>query len=63
MWVGMAATGYSHCFERLLAELGCEVWIGDPAEITTKRVKKHKTDREDARLMRKLLLEIDFRGR
>ena len=56
----MEATGYSRWFERLLAELGFEVWIGDPAEIKTKRVKKKKTDREDARLMRKLLLENRF---
>jgi hypothetical protein len=27
--VGMEATGYSRWFERLLAELGFEVWIGD----------------------------------
>src|SRR3979490_1416870 len=58
--VGMEATGYSRWFERLLAELGFEVWMGDPAEIKTKRVKKKKTDREDARLMRKLLLENRF---
>ena len=31
--VGMEATGYSRWFERLLAELGFELWIGDPAEI------------------------------
>jgi transposase len=29
----MEATGYSRWFERLLAELGFEVWMGDPAEI------------------------------
>lgn len=34
-------------FRALLAELGFEVWIGDPAVIKTKHVKKHKTDRED----------------
>ena len=28
--VGMEATGYSRWFERLLAELGFELWIGDP---------------------------------
>src|SRR5271170_7344190 len=55
--VGMEATGYSRWFERLLAELGFEVWIGDAAEIKRQRVRKQKTDREDARLMRKLLLE------
>jgi transposase len=41
--VGMEATGYSRWFERLLAELGIEVWIGDAAEIKTKRVRKQKT--------------------
>ncbi|HVH70735.1 MAG TPA: IS110 family transposase [Candidatus Dormibacteraeota bacterium] len=58
--VGMEATGYSRWFERLLAELGFEVWIGDAAEIKTKRVRKQKTDREDARLLLKLLLENRF---
>src|SRR6267143_2958818 len=48
--VGMEATGYSRWFERLLAELGFEVWIGDPAEIKAKRVKRLKVDREAARL-------------
>jgi hypothetical protein len=27
----MVATGYARWFERLLAELGFELWIGDPA--------------------------------
>lgn len=27
-----------------MAELGFELWIGDPAEIAAKRVKKRKTD-------------------
>src|SRR5258707_970460 len=58
--VGLEATGYSRWFERLLAELGFEVWIGDAAEIKKKRVRKQKTDREDARLMLKLLLENRF---
>jgi transposase len=58
--VGMEATGYSRWFERLLAELGIEVWIGDAAEIKTKRVRKQKTDRQDAQLLLKLLLENNF---
>ena len=57
---GMEATGHARWFERLLAELGFELWIGDPAEIKTKRVRKQKTDREDARLMLKLLRENRF---
>jgi hypothetical protein len=31
--VGMEATGFSRWFERLLAELGFELWVGDPAGI------------------------------
>src|SRR5438128_11020790 len=58
--VGMEATGYSRWFERLLAELGFEVWMGDPAEIKAKRVKKQKFDREDARLLLRLMLENNF---
>ena len=58
--VGMEATGYSRWFERLLAELGFEVWIGDPAEIKAKRVKKQKSDREDARLLLRLMRENNF---
>jgi len=58
--VGMEATGYSRWFERLLGELGCELWMGDPAEIKAQRVKKQKTDREDARLLLKLMLEDRF---
>src|SRR5229473_414526 len=58
--VGMEATGYSRWFERLLAELGIEVWIGDAAEINRKRVRKQKTDRLDAELLLKLLLENRF---
>src|ERR1700719_4882063 len=56
----MEATGYSRWCERLLAELGFELWIGDPAEIKAKRVKKQKFDREDARLLRRLMLENNF---
>jgi transposase len=40
--------------------LGFELWIGDPAEIQTKRVKKQKTDRNDARLLLRLMLENNF---
>jgi transposase len=56
----MEATGYSRWFERLLAELDFELWIGDPAENEAKRVKKRKTDREDARLLLRLMREDRF---
>jgi len=58
--VGMEATGYARWFERLLAELGFELWIGDPAKIKAKRVRKQKTDRLDAELLLQLLLEDRF---
>src|ERR1700737_29487 len=58
--VGMEATGYARWFERLLTELAFELWIGDPAEIKAKRVKKRKTDREDARLLLRLMRENNF---
>jgi len=61
--VGMEATGYSRWFERLLAELGFELWIGDPAEIKAKRVKKQKTDRKDAQLLLRLMREEAPRAR
>ncbi len=46
--VGMEASGHARWFERLLGELQIELWIGDAAEIRTKRVRKQKTDRQDA---------------
>lgn len=58
--VGMEATGHARWFERLMAELGFELWIGDPAEIKAARVRKQKTDREDARLLLKLMSENRF---
>ena len=58
--VGMEASGYSRWFERLLAELGFELWIGNPAESKAKRIKKQKTDRNDARLLLRLMREDNF---
>ena len=46
--VGMEASGHARWFERLLAELQFELWIGDAVEVRTKRVRKQKTDRQDA---------------
>jgi transposase len=58
--VGMEASGHARWFERLLGELQIEVWTGDAAEIQTKRVRKQKTDRQDAQLILKLMLKDDF---
>src|ERR1019366_3832759 len=55
--VGMEGSGHAGWFERLLAELQFELWIGDAAEIRTKRVRKQKTDRQDPQLILKLRLK------
>ncbi len=58
--VGMEASGQARWFERLLSELHFELWIGDAAKIRTKRVRKQKTDRQDAQLILQLMLEDRF---
>jgi transposase len=58
--VGMEASGHGRWFERLVAELQFELWIGDAAEIRSRRVRKQKTDRQDAQLILKLMLKDDF---
>jgi len=59
--VGMEASGHARWFERLLEELQLELWIGDAAEIQSKRARKQKTDRQDAQHILKLMLKDDFR--
>src|SRR5436853_7673445 len=58
--VGMEASGHARWFERLLTELQFELWIGDAAEIQSKRVRKQKTDRQDAQLSLRLMLKDEF---
>jgi transposase len=58
--VGIEATGPIHWFERLLAELGHQLWIGDSAKIRASEVRKQKTDERDARLILDLLLAKRF---
>jgi len=58
--LGMEASGHARWFERLLAELNIELWIGDAAKIRAKRVRKHKTDRQDAQHILQLLGEDRF---
>jgi transposase len=58
--VGMEASGHARWFERLLGELQFELHIGDAAEIRSKRVRKQKTDRQDAKLLLTLLVEDRF---
>lgn len=58
--VGMEASGHSRWFEQLLAELGVELWIGDPAKIRAAAVRKQKTDARDAEHILGLLCTGQF---
>lgn len=58
--VGIEATGPIHWFERLLAEFGHELWMGDSAKIRASEVRKQKTDERDAALILDLLLTNRF---
>jgi transposase len=58
--VGMEAVGNSQWFEKLLADLGHELWIGDAAAIRRLVVRAQKTDRRDARHILALLLDGRF---
>jgi len=58
--VGIEATGPIHWFERLLAELGHELWIETPRRFAPVKVRKQKTDERDARLILDLMLAKRF---
>ena len=58
--VGIEATGATQWFERLMAECGHELWVGDPAEIRARMVRKQKTDERDALHLLDLLLTNRF---
>jgi transposase len=60
LWAYSGFAVEARWFERLLGELQFELWIGDAAEIRTKRIRKQKTDRRDAQLLLRLLLENRF---
>ena len=58
--IGMEASGHARWFERLLGELGFELWIGNPAAIRAAAPRKQKTDVRDAEHLLQLLLEGQF---
>ena len=58
--VSIEATGHTRWFERMLAELGHELWIGDAAQIRAAMVRKQKTDARDAAHLLHLLVEDRF---
>ena len=58
--VGMEACGHYPWFERLLAECGHELWLGDAGAIRASVVRKQKTDRRDAEHLLDLLRQNRF---
>src|SRR5213080_5467496 len=58
--IGMEATGNSQWFIELVEDLGHAIWIGDAAQIRACYVRKQKTDKRDAALILKLLVEGRF---
>lgn len=58
--VGMEACGHYPWFERLLEELGIELWMGDAAKVRASVVRRQKTDRRDAEHLLQLLIENRF---
>lgn len=55
--VGVGQTGYAPWFQRMLAEQGHELWIGDAGAIRAAQVRKQKTDARDAPHLLELLVE------
>jgi transposase len=58
--VGVEATFPALWFERLLAESGHELWVGDAARIRASEVRQQKTDTRDAVHLLELLLTNRF---
>lgn len=58
--VGLEATGSSQWFEKLLAELGHEVWIGNATEIRRRARSRQKNDWRDAELVLDLMIKDEF---
>lgn len=58
--VGMESSGFTQWFERMLEEMGHQLWIGDAARIRASVVRRQKTDQRDAGHILTLLMENRF---
>src|SRR5215472_6624062 len=56
----MEATGYTQWFERMVAEQGHELWVGDAAAIWARSVRRQVTDTRAAEQLLDLLLTKRF---
>jgi transposase len=58
--VGVESSGNMLWFERKLSQYGHRLRLGDAAKIRAKETRKQKTDRRDAELIARLMLENNF---
>nr|HEV7952646.1 IS110 family transposase [Candidatus Acidoferrales bacterium] len=58
--IGMESTGNCQWFVEMATTAGHNVWVGDAAKIRACEVRQQKTDRRDAALILKLLIEGRF---
>ena len=58
--VGMEAGSPCQWFRRLLQDCGHQLWIGDAGRIRAAETRRQKTDRRDAELILRLMLEGRF---
>jgi transposase len=58
--IGMESTGNCQWFVETATTAGHDVWVGDAAKIRACEVRQQKTDRRDAALILKLLIEGRF---
>jgi transposase len=58
--IGMESTGNCQWFVEMATTAGHDVWVGDAAKIRASEVRQQKTDRRDAALILKLLIEGRF---
>jgi transposase len=58
--IGMESTGNCQWFVEMATTAGHDVWVGDAAKIRACEVRQQKTDRRDAALILKLLIEGRF---
>jgi transposase len=58
--IGMESTGNCQWFVEMATTAGHDVWVGDAAKIRACEMRQQKTDRRDAALILKLLVEGRF---
>jgi transposase len=58
--IGLESHGYTAWFEKLLEELGHQIWIGDAARIRRFATRRQKNDDRDAELILELMLADRF---